>query len=606
MLLTPLAGIAAALTVGRPYVSQYVPFLGSAARPDLLTHVVKLEYLPVTVVERGTLESADNKDVICRVKAGSRGTFASTIKWVIDDGSIVTKNQLLMELDDSALQDSYRVQSIAVEKSRAESVKADEDFIITIKQNESDIAVAVAALKVAQLDVEKFIGLRLDPMLEPVGAVVGSVGTLAEKGEYRQRLDDVSGRLKLAESDLEAYRDRLAWAARSVKLGYLTASQAKVEQSKLAAALDNTEKLQKEKYILETFQRQRDLTDFMSKMTVAELDLDRAGRQAQAKANQAESTRKTAYSVYQQELDKLKDIETQIRECKIYSPQDGMVVYFKAESSRFSSSQQGMIAIGEQVREGQKLMRIPDLKRMQVNTKVHEAMVSRIRGDDRQSTGFFDTMRVGLLASPHSFTRLLDNSEYSLGVIRDLYRDKEYYLASPGQKSAVRVDAFPDRILQGHVRSIAAVASQADSFSSDVNVYQTLVMIDESLDGLKPDMSAEVSIHIDAGTVPVLAIPMQAIVGGSEIGSKRRVYVVTPSGPQERDVTLGMFNDKLVEVRDGLQEGDLVVLNPKVIVGDKVKTREEGEMQNRGARPGGDRKGGTKSGGTKSGPPMKQ
>ena len=606
MLLTPLAGIAAALTVGRPYVSQYVPFLGSAARPDLLTHVVKLEYLPVTVVERGTLESADNKDVICRVKAGSRGTFASTIKWVIDDGSIVTKNQLLMELDDSALQDSYRVQSIAVEKSRAESVKADEDFIITIKQNESDIAVAVAALKVAQLDVEKFIGLRLDPMLEPVGAVVGSVGTLAEKGEYRQRLDDVSGRLKLAESDLEAYRDRLAWAARSVKLGYLTASQAKVEQSKLAAALDNTEKLQKEKYILETFQRQRDLTDFMSKMTVAELDLDRAGRQAQAKANQAESTRKTAYSVYQQELDKLKDIETQIRECKIYSPQDGMVVYFKAESSRFSSSQQGMIAIGEQVREGQKLMRIPDLKRMQVNTKVHEAMVSRIRGDDRQSTGFFDTMRVGLLASPHSFTRLLDNSEYSLGVIRDLYRDKEYYLASPGQKSAVRVDAFPDRILQGHVRSIAAVASQADFFSSDVKVYQTLVMIDESLDGLKPDMSAEVSIHIDAGTVPVLAIPMQAIVGGSEIGSKRRVYVVTPSGPQERDVTLGMFNDKLVEVRDGLQEGDLVVLNPKVIVGDKVKTREEGEMQNRGARPGGDRKGGTKSGGTKSGPPMKQ
>ena len=53
----------------------------ATTRPDLLPHTVQAEYLPVTVVERGTLESTDNRDVVCRVKAGSRGTFASTIKW---------------------------------------------------------------------------------------------------------------------------------------------------------------------------------------------------------------------------------------------------------------------------------------------------------------------------------------------------------------------------------------------------------------------------------------------------------------------------------------------------------------------------------------------
>ena len=145
---------------------------------------------------------------------------------------MVKKGQLLMELDDSALQEQFRTQSIAVEKAKAEWVKADEDHIITVKMNESDIADAVAALEVAELDLDKFLGIRADPALNPLGAVAGAPATLVERGEYRQTLDDLSGQLKLAQSDLEAYRDRAAWAERSVRLGYLTPSQAKVEQSK--------------------------------------------------------------------------------------------------------------------------------------------------------------------------------------------------------------------------------------------------------------------------------------------------------------------------------------------------------------------------------------
>ncbi len=590
-------------------IRQYVPFLSASARPDLLTHKVRYELLPVTIVERGTLESSDNREVICRVKAGSRGTFASTIKWVIDDGTMVVKGQLLMELDDSALQDQYRAQSIVVEKAKAEWERADSDYVIVQKQGESDIATAVAALSVAELDVEKFIGFRSDPALDPFGAVVGGTGSLAERGEYRQKYDDVSGRLKLAESDLEAYRDRFAWAERSVKLGYLTASQAKVEQSKYAGATDNLEKLQKEKYILETFLRQRELTDLISKLEVARIGLERVNRQDAAKRSQADSVRRTARSVYLQELEKLKDNEDQIRECKLHSPQDGMVVYFKPESSRFGSSNQNLIAVGEQVREGQKLMRIPDLRRMQVNTKVHEAMVSRIRGDDRRGTGFFDALRTGMILNPDGFSRLVSQSESSLTTLRERYRDQEYTLASEGQKATVRVDAFPDRVLPGHVRLVAPVASQADFMSADVKVYQTLVTIDESVPGLKPDMSAEVTIQVDPPTEPVLAVPLQAVVGGAEGGTKRRVFVLGAFGPAEKEVVLGAFNDKMVEVREGLSDGDVVVLNPKVLLGDsKAKTRDEADAPSRGKGGGGDKKGkgGEKKGGSGKPPAMKQ
>jgi multidrug efflux pump subunit AcrA (membrane-fusion protein) len=103
-------GLAAALGLA----GDVFPSLFPSSRPDLITHKVRSEYLQVTVVERGTLESAQNMDLVCKVKAGSKGTFASTIRWVIDDGSIVQKGQLLMELDDSALDEQLRTLSFAV------------------------------------------------------------------------------------------------------------------------------------------------------------------------------------------------------------------------------------------------------------------------------------------------------------------------------------------------------------------------------------------------------------------------------------------------------------------------------------------------------------
>ncbi len=578
-LFTLLGGIAAA--------AWYFGLLrsGTGARPDLILHRVKLESLPVSVVGKGALESADNRDIICKVKAGSKGTFASTIRWVIDDGSIVAKGQLLMELDDSALDEQYKQQSIAVEKAEAEWFRADNDYLIQLKDNESLIVAAQAALRVAELDLDKFIGLRAEPSLNPFGALVGAHGTIMEKGEYRQKLDDVSARLKAAESDLEAYRERSAWAERSAKLGYLTVSQSKVEQSKLSGASDNYEKLRKEQYILENFMREKDLTDLKSKWDVARIGLDKAIQTAEAKAAQADSIRKTNRSVHQRELDRLREIEQQIKECKIRAPQDGMVVYFKSEQGRSSSGQQ-LIAIGEQVREGQKLMRIPDLRRMQVNTRIHEAQIGRVRGDDRQATRILDHVRVGMMTLVDPMSRLASQHEQSLNWVQDAVRDREYEIRREGHRASVRVDAFPDKVFAARVRTVAAVAQQADWFSSDVKLYPTQVLITESVTGLKPDMNAEVTIHIDDATEPVLAVPLQAVVGGAENGPKRTVWVMAGGAPVEREVQLGKFNDAMIEVLSGLQEGDEVVVNPKAIAGDKAKVREE--MGNGGGRPKGE------------------
>jgi len=574
---------------GLGFGTYYLSGSFKSKREDLLTHLVKEEYLPVTVVERGTLESSNNIDVVCKVKAGTRGTFASTIKWVIDDGTLVGKGDPILDLDDSALKDQEQSQSILVAKANSLYIKAKEDLAIQLKVNDSDLAAKLAALKVAELDLEKFLGVRREAALDALGAIAMSPATIIERGEYRMKFDDVSGRLKLAESDLEAYRDRSAWAERAVKLGYLTPSQAKVERSKLDSALDNFGKLQAEKFALENFTRARELTNLLSLFEVAKAGYEQAVLQAHAKQVQMEAELQTTTLVLQQELDKFQEIQSQLAACKLTAPQAGMVVYYKdpSASSRFGgSSSQGLIAVGEQVKEGQKLLRIPDLAHMQTTAKIHEALVSRIRGDDRRPTEMAKTLNFGFLLNPHAFSRIVSQSDHCWNALRDSVRDKEYTIASKGQPALVRVDSFPDRVYKGRVKTVALVASAADFFSSDVKLYPTVVSIDEGdMQGLKPDMSAEVTIQVDPADTKVLTVPIQAIVGGAELGTKRKLFVMNGANPEEREVELGLFNDKMVEVKSGIQAGELVVLNPKVIVGDKAKTRDESEAP-RGPRGG--------------------
>ena len=210
-------------------------------------------------------------------------------------------------------------------------------------------------------------------------------------------------------------------------------------------------------------------------------------------------------------------------------------------------------------------------------------------------------------------------------AVRDHYKNKEYRTASRGQEATIKIDAKSELKLKGRVRSVARVASQADSFMSDVQLYPTIVLIEEKVEGLNPGMSAEVTIHI-RGIKDVLTVPLQAIVGGSELGLKRKVFVQTATGFEEKEVSLGIYNDKVIEVREGLNEGDVVVINPKVLMGDsKQKTRDgaapasdssgkggsnKGEATPIGSIPGEEKKGdpnkkkGFKGGGGPGGPPQ--
>ncbi len=229
-------------------------------------------------------------------------------------------------------------------------------------------------------------------------------------------------------------------------------------------------------------------------------------------------------------------------------------------------SQQSVVAQGEPVREGQKMIQIPDLTKMLVSVKVPEAFVAHLKNPDPKNP------------------------------------------SAPRQAAQIKVDSYSKESLHGHVRSVDTVASTADWFASDVKNYKTKVSIHESLPGLKPGMSAEVTIFADETPEPVLVVPVQAVLGTISSGIERDCYVVASNGrPEKRKIVVGLSNERLVEIKSGLNEGDRVVLNPLPLEkeGSELKAgkpRASSEEEKGGGRPeGGKGQKGGKGGAPKGG-----
>jgi HlyD family secretion protein len=470
-------------------------------RSDVITHTVQYGDLHLTFNEPGSLQSAANTNIVCRVKARTRGsTVASTLKWIIEEGTAVETGDVLAQLDDSGLAEDLRAQKIVVAQAHADLVQAEQNMAIVVSQNEGDIQSARVVLELAELDYQKYV-----------------------KADCEQARQDILGRLSSAQVDVQMWRDRLAWSRRMLKKGYLTPNQVTSDKSGLASseiALDN---VREELRLLDEFTKRRTVTDLQSKVAEARRALERVQEQAHAKQLQAQIDRLAKESVLRIQDSRLHTIEEEIQHCTISAPHAGMVVYFNSEQSRYGSgASQGVIAQGEPVREGQLLMRIPDLTQMIVETQIHETMLAHVHG---------------------------------------------------GERVVIRVHAFPDRVLHGFVKYVSAVPSLREWVWADRKVYPAKIAINEPPADLKPDMTADVTIEADRPLEHVLAVPVEAVVAPPKHGDPGKCFVMTQHGPQQREVVVGLSDTTMVEVKKGLEVGDEVVLNPATLL---EGMREEG------------------------------
>jgi RND family efflux transporter MFP subunit len=135
-----------------------------------------------------------------------------------------------------------------------------------------------------------------------------------------------------------------------------------------------------------------------------------------------------------------------------------------------------------------------------------------------------------------------------------------------GQQVEVRVPtlnrSFPGR-----------VARFADKLALDTRTMDTEVDVPNPSLTLIPGMYAEVNLTLERHD-HVLAVPVQAVDSAS--GGTGEVMVVTLNNRVEtRKIALGMETASLVQVRSGLNEGDLVVMSGRssLAPGQEVKPK---------------------------------
>ena len=340
-------------------------------------------------------------------------------------------------------------------------------------------------------------------------------------GQSSQDIDGWKDKIKLASANLANATYQLEGTQELFDANYV----AKIELDRDALSRDSY-KIQEEEAIVslnlyKIYDFPKQVQTFLSAYFESKRVLERTYARARAQLAQARSQLESAKERFELQRDRLEKGQKQLAACVIKAPAPGLVVYGSSMDTMSRYRGAGLIAPGETVYQRQTIISLPDTSSMMAEIAVHESSVDKIK---------------------------------------------------PGQKATIVMDAFPDQTFNGEVIKVASLPDQQRNWlSPDIKVYTTQVSIEGTHSFLKPGMSARVEIFVDYAP-NALIVPVQVVANRS---GKKVCFTVNGGKSIEKEVKTGLFNDTWVQILEGLNEGEEVMLNPPRI----NETKKESEKQ---------------------------
>lgn len=215
--LVSLLAVGGVALVSVPGMSKPIRGFFAPAAIDVIPFEIRRGPLPITVTEKGSLESAKNEVVYNQVEG------STTILMILPEGTKVKKGDLVCELDSATLRESLTNQRISTEGAKA----AYEQAKLT--------------REVAEIAVKEY-----------------------EDGIYGQEKATINGEIKLAESDLARAADRVEWANRMFDKGYVSLAQKKTEELNLQKAQFALEQANSKLKVLDQFTKAKTIKELRS------------------------------------------------------------------------------------------------------------------------------------------------------------------------------------------------------------------------------------------------------------------------------------------------------------------------------------------------------
>src|SRR5262245_52023924 len=297
--------------------------------------------------------------------------------------------------------------------------------------------------------------------------------------------------------DLQRFQNELDQANKELEK---TRTQIDLERqellSKLAAAENNYEKLR--------FKQPRDVqTEAVNKVEEDRLAFEQARREVEALKERVDWHKKSSEATYQIIVSKKTRAENKVNQIKkgmenfqAKADRDGVVIY----KTKWNGDK---YRVGENVWMGQSILEIPDL-----NTIIAEAFVP----------------------------------EVDIGKI------------NTGQRAEVTIDAFPDKVYSGSIKSIGTLVRPKawDIPNKILDIQIALDQLDVSL--MRPAMSVKAKIETSS-IENCLAVPLKAVRTTAE---GAMIKVKAEQGWREQMVKLGESNGTEVVIVEGLKAGDRI------------------------------------------------
>ncbi|MCE5341505.1 MAG: hypothetical protein LLF92_10350 [Planctomycetaceae bacterium] len=343
------------------------------------------------------------------------------------------------------------------------------------------------------------------------------------KGDYLNELHKRDATITLNKEKFERAKDTLMWSEKLAGENFISNTELQGDRLAKDEAEMNVQIAEQDKKLLEEYTYKRELAQKTSDVNQAEMALERTKRKAHADVIQAEAELKAKESEFGRQKDKRDKIVMQISKTKIYAPDDGLVIYASSAKNtggwRGSSSEP--LDVGVEVYERQELIYLPTGNASDAEIMVHESYLKKI---------------------------------------------------SKGMPTVITVDALQDKKYYGTIQQIAPLPDARSMWMNpDLKLYTTKVSIDGEDVTLRSGMSCQAEIIV-AQYKEALYVPLQAVI---RIGQEPTVYVKNGKTFEPRTVKVGLDNNKVIHIIEGLKDGDVVLLNPPLKAAATANTKTD-------------------------------
>ncbi len=326
-------------------------------------------------------------------------------------------------------------------------------------------------------------------------------------GEAEQTIRRMQDEALVARTEMAVVEESVEGAIRLHEENFITTATLENEKVTLEKARLTVKTAETELDLFRDYEFPKEAEKMLSVFEEALLELVREKRGAMAQSKQAESQFRSRKRRYELEMKKREDLQVQLDSCVVRAEKPGLVAYGGGNDNYYNSRYYEAISEGAALKTGQPIITIPDMAKLAVDVQIHESHIKKIH---------------------------------------------------LGQKALITVDAVPDQTLTGAVSKVAVLPdSNASRYNPSLKVYPSTITIEGSHEWLKPGMNAKVEIIVNE-LDDVVYVPVQSIFVEDD---RHYVFVEQGGTKSRRRVIIGEHNDDFIEIVDGVEEGESILLN---------------------------------------------